>query len=96
MDRYVLVVSFHQEEDKCAKALEAAKQIYDKLGSIASCNSKRRVSLFPACSLSGGPASQRWYFAVQTCHGTSQFCSTEWEELGSCQKNDEQEERGED
>nr|XP_046192690.1 mdm2-binding protein isoform X1 [Oncorhynchus gorbuscha] len=93
MDRYVLVVSFHQEEDKCAKALEAAKQIYDKLGSIASCNSKRRVSLFPACSLSGGPASQRWYFAVQTCHGTSQFCSTEWEELGSCQKNDEQEER---
>ncbi|XP_031667764.1 mdm2-binding protein isoform X3 [Oncorhynchus kisutch] len=92
MDRYVLVVSFNQEEDKCAKALEAAKQIYDKLGSIASCNSKRRVSLFPACSLSGGPASQRWYFAVQTCHGTSQFCSTEWEELGSCQKNDEQEE----
>ncbi|XP_036791448.1 mdm2-binding protein isoform X6 [Oncorhynchus mykiss] len=92
MDRYVLVVSFNQEEDKCAKALEAAKQIYDQLGSIASCNSKRRVSLFPACSLSGGPASQRWYFAVQTCHGTSQFCSTEWEELGSCQKNDEQEE----
>eukprot|EP00063_Salmo_salar_P028190 XP_014003025.1 PREDICTED: mdm2-binding protein isoform X1 [Salmo salar] len=92
MDRYVLVVSFNQEEDKCVKALEAAKQIYDKLGNISSCPSKRRVSLFPACSLSGGPASQRWYFAVQACHGTSQFCSTEWEELGSYQKNDDQEE----
>ncbi|CAB1321331.1 unnamed protein product [Coregonus sp. 'balchen'] len=92
MDRYVLVVSFNQEEDKCAKALEAAKQMYDKLGNISSCNSTRRVSLFPACSLSGGPASQRWYFAVQACHGTSQFCSAEWEELGSCQKNDDQEE----
>ncbi|XP_041758466.2 mdm2-binding protein [Coregonus clupeaformis] len=92
MDRYVLVVSFNQEEDTCAKALEAAKQMYDKLGNISSCNSTRRVSLFPACSLSGGPASQRWYFAVQACHGTSQFCSAEWEELGSCQKNDDQEE----
>lgn len=28
-------------------ALEAAKQIYDKLGNISSCPSKRRVSLFP-------------------------------------------------
>ncbi|XP_034142800.1 mdm2-binding protein isoform X2 [Esox lucius] len=94
MDRYVLVISFNQEVDKCTKALEYIKQIYCELENITSCNvnSTRKISLFPACSLSGGPASQRWYFAVQACHGTYQFCSAEWEEVGDCQENDSEEE----
>ncbi|KAL0963376.1 hypothetical protein UPYG_G00305560 [Umbra pygmaea] len=92
MDRYVLVVYFNQKEDTWAKALQYVKQIYNKLELISSSISKRKISLFPACSLTGGPGSQKWYFAVQACHGTSQFCSAEWEELGGGQKNDSEEE----
>ncbi|KAJ8013215.1 hypothetical protein DPEC_G00050960 [Dallia pectoralis] len=95
MDRYVLVISFKPDADKSTQALEYIRQIYYKLENISSCkvNSTRKFSLFPACSLSGGPASQRYYFAVQACHGTSQFCSAEWEELGEPPENDSEEER---
>ncbi|XP_030639122.1 mdm2-binding protein [Chanos chanos] len=45
---------------------------------------------FEACSLNGSPTPPKWYFAIQACCGTSQFCSSEWEELGS-QKTDSEE-----
>ncbi|XP_070691821.1 mdm2-binding protein [Pempheris klunzingeri] len=97
MDRYVLVVSLCQtdadlvEENKC---LEPVKQIYDRLVDISTEESERGISLFPACSLGGGPSAQRWYFAVQACQGATQFCSSEWEELRTGhQKNDGEEER---
>ncbi|RXM35694.1 hypothetical protein EOD39_3950 [Acipenser ruthenus] len=45
-----------------------------------------------ACSLSGVPATQRCYFAIQALHGNSQFCSSEWEEIVSTlPKNDSEE-----
>ncbi|XP_062320840.1 mdm2-binding protein isoform X2 [Osmerus eperlanus] len=96
MDRYVLVVSFNQEDNKCSdgfRPLDVAKQIYNKLGDISSRHSKRKVSPIPACSLSGVPACQKWYFGIQVCQGTSQYCSVEWEELGAgLQKSDSEEE----
>ncbi|XP_037640630.1 mdm2-binding protein [Sebastes umbrosus] len=96
MDRYVLVISFCQtdddllEEDTC---LEPVKQIHDKLVDISTQESVRGISVFPACSLSGSPSVQRWYFAVQACQGVTQFCSSDWEELGTGhQKTDSEEE----
>ncbi|RXM33453.1 Collagen alpha-1(XIV) chain [Acipenser ruthenus] len=45
-----------------------------------------------ACSLSGVPATQRCYFAIQALHGNSQFCSSEWEEIiSTLPKNDREE-----
>uniref|UniRef100_A0A3P8T5F0 MDM2 binding protein n=1 Tax=Amphiprion percula TaxID=161767 RepID=A0A3P8T5F0_AMPPE len=47
-----------------------------------------------SCSLSGSPAAQRWYFAVQACLGVTQFCSSDWEELGpGHQRSDSEEEK---
>ncbi|KAM4633825.1 mdm2-binding protein [Polymixia lowei] len=86
MDRYVLVVSYCENEYQCPedfKALEPVKRIYDRLEYISCQESARRVSVFPACSLTGSPPVQRWHFAVQACQGTAQFCSSDWEEVGT-------------
>ncbi|KAJ8394652.1 hypothetical protein AAFF_G00044550 [Aldrovandia affinis] len=97
MDRHVLIVSFspkgkHNKGVDCFSGLGAAKQIHDSLKDIAFSNSATKISPFPACSLTGVPAAQRWHFAVQACHGSSQFCSMEWEELGvGSQKSDSDE-----
>uniref|UniRef100_UPI003AAFB71C mdm2-binding protein n=1 Tax=Centroberyx gerrardi TaxID=166262 RepID=UPI003AAFB71C len=97
MDRYVLVVSFCQTENdglEDFKSLEPVKWLYNRLEYISSQESARGISVFPACSLSGSPSVQRWYFAVQACHRTAQFCSSDWEELGAGhQKIDSEEER---
>ncbi|KAF7665177.1 hypothetical protein LDENG_00151960 [Lucifuga dentata] len=46
------------------------------------------------CAPSGSPSGQRWYFALQACQGTTQFCSSDWEELGpSHQKTDSEEDK---
>uniref|UniRef100_A0A3Q3NHS6 MDM2 binding protein n=1 Tax=Mastacembelus armatus TaxID=205130 RepID=A0A3Q3NHS6_9TELE len=74
MDRYVLVISV---------SLEPVKQMYDRLVDISTQASTRGTSVFPACSLTGSPSVQRWYFALQACHGETQFCSSDWEELGT-------------
>ncbi|XP_074510299.1 mdm2-binding protein [Sebastes fasciatus] len=96
MDRYVLVISFCQTDDDLLEeftCLEPVKQIHDKLVDISTQESVRGVSVFPACSLSGSPSVQRWYFAVQACQGITQFCSSDWEELGTGhQKTDSEEE----
>ncbi|KAM9852150.1 mdm2-binding protein [Aulostomus maculatus] len=96
MDRYVLVLSFCQtvddrpEEFKC---LEQVKQIYDQLVNFSSQESSRGINVLPACSLKGSPSVQRWYFAIQACQGVTQFCSSDWEELGAGhQKTDSEEE----
>ncbi|XP_022067401.2 mdm2-binding protein isoform X1 [Acanthochromis polyacanthus] len=97
MDRYVLVISFCQTDEEgldCLKCLEPLKQIYDKLVDISAQESVRSNSVFPACSLSGSPSAQRWYFAVQACLGETQFCSSDWEELGpGHQRSDSEEEK---
>ncbi|XP_051263815.1 mdm2-binding protein isoform X1 [Dicentrarchus labrax] len=97
MDRYVLVISFCQTDDNLAedyKCLEPVKQIHDRLVDISTQESVRGISVFPACSLSGSPSVQRWYFALQACQGVTQFCSSDWEELGTChQKTDSEEEK---
>ncbi|XP_049440741.1 mdm2-binding protein [Epinephelus fuscoguttatus] len=97
MDRYILVISFCQTDDGVAEeytGLEPVKQVYDKLVHISTQESERGVSVFPACSLSGSPSVQRWYFAVQACQGITQFCSSDWEELGTGhQKTDSDEEK---
>ncbi|XP_018541379.1 mdm2-binding protein isoform X2 [Lates calcarifer] len=97
MDRYVLVISLCQTDDHVAedyKCLEPVKHIYDRLVDISSQESVRGISVFPACSLSGSPLGQKWYFAVQACQGVTQFCSFDWEELGTVhQKSDSEEEK---
>ncbi|XP_034410287.1 mdm2-binding protein isoform X2 [Cyclopterus lumpus] len=97
MDRYVLVVSFCQTEDGLAEeytCLEPVKQMHDTLVDISTQESKRGIFVLPACSLSGSPSVQRWYFAVQACKGVTQFCSSDWEELGTGrQKTDSEEEK---
>ncbi|XP_038567800.1 mdm2-binding protein isoform X2 [Micropterus salmoides] len=96
MDRYVLVISLCDTDDDLAEVtecLEPVKQIYDRLVDISTQESVRGISVFPACSLSGSPSVQRWYFAVQACQGVMQFCSSDWEELGTGhQKADSEEE----
>ncbi|XP_077383004.1 mdm2-binding protein [Festucalex cinctus] len=85
MDRYVLVLSVCQagndETEEC-KCLNQLKQIYDQAVAFSSQESARGISVLPVCSLSGSPSVQRWYFAVQACHGEMQFCSSDWEEVG--------------
>uniref|UniRef100_A0A8C5N7M8 MDM2 binding protein n=1 Tax=Gouania willdenowi TaxID=441366 RepID=A0A8C5N7M8_GOUWI len=86
MDRYVLAVSFCQSHDECVEGhtgLEPLKQIYDGLVNISAQHSVERISAFPACSLSGSPSNPRWFFALQVFHRATQFCSSDWEELGS-------------
>ncbi|XP_012778409.1 mdm2-binding protein [Maylandia zebra] len=83
MDRYVLVISFCRTDDESPdgfKCLEPLKQIYGRLVDISTQESEK-VSVFPACSLSGSPSARRWYVAVQACHGGAQFCTSKWEEL---------------
>ncbi|XP_034083674.1 mdm2-binding protein isoform X1 [Gymnodraco acuticeps] len=97
MDRYVLIVCFGQTDEELAEentCLESVKQIYDQLVDISTQDSVRGVSVFPACSLSGSPSVQRWHFAVQAYQGVTQFCSSDWEELGTGhQKTDSEEEK---
>ncbi|KAG7470131.1 hypothetical protein MATL_G00136070 [Megalops atlanticus] len=99
MDRYVLVVCFNQK-GQCNNdvsgfsGLGAAKKIYESLKDISINNPTTKISPFPACSLSGTPASQRWHFAIQACWGSSQFCSSEWEELGAGVLRSDSEEAG--
>ncbi|XP_069549320.1 mdm2-binding protein [Brachyistius frenatus] len=97
MDRYVLVIFFGQTDDDPVggfKCLESLKQMYDRLVDISIQESVRGTSVFPACSLSGSPSAQRWCFALQACQGATQFCSSDWEELGTGhQKTDSEEEK---
>ncbi|XP_028984240.1 mdm2-binding protein [Betta splendens] len=97
MDRYVLAVSLCQTDDEPAedfKCLEPVKQLYDRLVDISAQESARDISAFPACSLTGSPSVQRWYFGVQASHGRTQYCSSDWEELATGHlKTDSEEER---
>ncbi|KAM6909781.1 mdm2-binding protein [Xenentodon cancila] len=95
MDRYVLVISFSQTSENQVyddKDLELVKRLYDRLVEVSAQDSQRRTSVFPACSLSGSPSAQRWYFAVEACKTAGQFCSTDWEELGTNQLTTDSEE----
>ncbi|XP_034031115.1 mdm2-binding protein isoform X2 [Thalassophryne amazonica] len=95
MDRYVLVVCYCQNDDDLREdGLQPVKQIYDRLVCISAQEELTGASVFPACSLSGSPSAQRWYFAIQASQGAAQFCSSDWEVLGTGhQKNDSEEEK---
>ncbi|KAI7806928.1 mdm2-binding protein isoform X1 [Triplophysa rosa] len=90
MDRYVLVivVNLESKKESAFNAIDAAKRWCDNLKDIAG-SSLTRISAFPACSLSGCPAPQKWYFAIQATYGTAQWCSSEWEELCSQRSDSE-------
>ncbi|KAG7229397.1 hypothetical protein INR49_012788 [Caranx melampygus] len=95
MDRFVLVISFCQTADDAPEDdtyLDPVKHTHDRLVDISTRESVRAISVFPACSLNGSPSAQRWYFAVQACHGVTQFCSLDWEELGTSQQKPDSEE----
>ncbi|MFT7816164.1 mdm2-binding protein-like [Arapaima gigas] len=96
MDRYVLVAVSNQKEeyDQSNAGLELAKRVYDVLKDIANSTSATGFSTFPACTVSGVPAEQRWYFAIQASYGSTQFCSSEWEELGMGSQQSDSEEVG--
>ncbi|XP_061919359.1 mdm2-binding protein isoform X2 [Entelurus aequoreus] len=86
MDRYVLFVSLCQTDDKPlgdCNCPQQMKEIYDQILDYSSEESVRRITVLPACPLSGSPSLQRWYFAVQACHGATQFCCSDWEDLGA-------------
>ncbi|KAF7708434.1 mdm2-binding protein isoform X1 [Silurus meridionalis] len=83
MDRYVLivVVDLEVKKERSFNGLQAAKKVYNKLQDLCRTPSTSRLSPFPACSLSGSPASPKWFFAIQATHGSTQFCSSEWDEV---------------
>ncbi|XP_016337692.1 mdm2-binding protein-like isoform X3 [Sinocyclocheilus anshuiensis] len=91
MDRYVLVVIIDLEPKKegSFNGVDETKKVFDNLKNISNSN-LARIPPFPACSLSGSPGPQRWYFAIQASYGTTQWCSSEWEELCS-QRSDSEE-----
>ncbi|CAL8337014.1 unnamed protein product [Gadus morhua 'NCC'] len=94
MDKYVMLLSFCPRLSECLddfRPLEKVKQIYDGLRGI-SCDESPRVSAFPACSLSGYPSGQRWFFAIQAVHGFGQYCSSDWEEGRASQPKGDREE----
>ncbi|KAK1173331.1 mdm2-binding protein-like isoform X1 [Acipenser oxyrinchus oxyrinchus] len=97
MDRYVLCVICNTndtfgKDGEDVPGLTAASNIYELLKANSSISTKSKRSSFPACSLSGVPATQRCYFAIQALHGNSQFCSSEWEEIiSTLPKNDREE-----
>ncbi|XP_051921696.1 mdm2-binding protein isoform X1 [Hippocampus zosterae] len=95
MDRYVLVLSVCQadnEETKECECLDQSKQIYEQIVAFSSQETARGISVLPPCSLSGSPSFQRWYFAVQACHGEMQFCSSHWEDVGAVHQRVDNEE----
>ncbi|KAK7887219.1 hypothetical protein WMY93_026840 [Mugilogobius chulae] len=83
MDRYVLIVYFSQSDHSLHHGLATIQHIYDNFVTLSTRGSLKETPSFPACSLSGNPSAQKWYFAVQACQGVAQFCSSEWEELGA-------------
>ncbi|KAK1172652.1 mdm2-binding protein-like isoform X2 [Acipenser oxyrinchus oxyrinchus] len=97
MDRYVLCSIWNTnnnfgKDGEDVPGLTAASNIYELLKANSTIATKSKRSSFPACSLSGVPATQRCYFAIQALHGNSQFCSSEWEEIiSTLPKNDSEE-----
>uniref|UniRef100_A0A672LNQ3 MDM2 binding protein n=1 Tax=Sinocyclocheilus grahami TaxID=75366 RepID=A0A672LNQ3_SINGR len=91
MDRYVLVVIIELEPKKegSFNGVDETKKVFGNLKNISNSN-LTRIPPFPACSLSGSPGPQRWYFAIQASYGTTQWCSSEWEEVCS-QRSDSEE-----
>ncbi|XP_037532998.1 mdm2-binding protein [Nematolebias whitei] len=97
MDRYVLVISFCQAADHSThdfRCLEPVKNIYSNLVASLAQETVKGISSCPAGSPCGTLTPPRWCFAVQACQGSAQFCSSDWEELGTNQqKTDSEEER---
>ncbi|XP_059423523.1 mdm2-binding protein isoform X1 [Carassius carassius] len=91
MDRYVLVViiNLDPKREGSFNGVDETKKVFENLKNISNSN-LTRIPPFPACSLSGSPGPQRWYFAIQASYGTTQWCSSEWEELCS-QRSDSEE-----
>lgn len=91
MDRYVLavIINLEAKKDSSFNGVDETKKVFDNLKKISGSN-LTRIPPFPACSSSGSPASQRWYFAIQASYGVTQWCSSEWDEVCS-QRSDSEE-----
>ncbi|XP_069777046.1 mdm2-binding protein isoform X2 [Narcine bancroftii] len=87
MDRYVLLAVWNYKEDQCQNEefaeLTAIKCIDEHLRKSCCTSTSSRLTTLPACSITGVPTPQKWFFAIQTIRGFSQFCNTEWEEISS-------------
>uniref|UniRef100_A0A4W3I9T6 MDM2 binding protein n=1 Tax=Callorhinchus milii TaxID=7868 RepID=A0A4W3I9T6_CALMI len=96
MDRYVLLVAWdrsadpHKNEEFTERT--AATGIYDFLRKISNTSINSNGISLPACSVTGVPVQQKWFFAIQTIYGFSQFCSSEWEDIGSTAQGNDSEE----
>ncbi|XP_078253789.1 mdm2-binding protein isoform X3 [Rhinoraja longicauda] len=87
MDRYVLLVVWNCSDEQCQDEefveLTAINGVYEFLRRSCCTSTHSRLTAFPACSISGVPAPQKWFCAIQAIRGFSQFCSTDWEEINS-------------
>ncbi|XP_072117208.1 mdm2-binding protein isoform X3 [Mobula birostris] len=87
MDRYVLLAVWNYRDEQCEDeefvGLTAIKCIYEFLRKSCHASTSSRLTTLPACSITGTPVAQKWFFAIQAIHGFSQFCSTDWEEISS-------------
>ncbi|XP_072323015.1 mdm2-binding protein [Scyliorhinus torazame] len=96
MDRYVLLVVWNyggdQHQDEGLAELTAINGVYELLRKNCSISTNSRLTSFPACSVSGAPAPQKWFFALQAIRGFWQFCSAEWEEINSSAQDSDSEE----
>ncbi|TRZ01734.1 hypothetical protein DNTS_032284 [Danionella cerebrum] len=84
MDRHVLVVIINTESKKhCSfNGIDETRKVFSSLKNSSDSNFTRLPS-FPACSLSGSPAPQTWFFAIQASYMSTQWCSSDWEEVGT-------------
>ncbi|XP_051878959.1 mdm2-binding protein isoform X2 [Pristis pectinata] len=87
MDRYVLLAVWNCSDEQCEDEefveLTAIKCVYEFLRKSCCASTSSRLTTLPACSITGVPAAQKWFFAIQAIRGFSQFCCTDWEEISS-------------
>lgn len=83
----MLLVVWNCSDEQCQDEefaeLTAINRIYEFMRRSCCTSTSSRLTAFPACSISGVPAPQKWFCAIQAIRGFSQFCSTDWEEINS-------------
>ncbi|NP_001084870.1 mdm2-binding protein [Xenopus laevis] len=91
MERFVLCIHWErraEQQQPVPQGLVYAQDIYTQLKEY----STNCTSTFPACSLTGNPGIRKWFFALQSLYGFSQFCSSDWEDLCPAVTTDDSEE----
>ncbi|KAM4028303.1 mdm2-binding protein [Anomaloglossus baeobatrachus] len=84
MDRYVLLIYWQKQPESSRESQEPQLSGFAALKAFY-CHLKehctKHTDVFPACSLTGEPGVRKWFFAIQTTYGFSQYCSHDWEDL---------------